>query len=84
MNILFQTRKPRGYHHVPIYFDENKERVEEAKAEHAKRRGAEKQKISDNRLFARPSRKRGYMAKSGTALLALVLLALIFFMIMTL
>lgn len=79
MNLLFQTRKPRGYRHVPIYFDEQKERIEQARKDIAKRKAGD----DKGNLFASTPRRR--KATGGrTMIVATVVLLMILFLLMSL
>lgn len=82
MNLLFQTRKPRGYHHVPIYFDEQKERIEEARKDLAKRSAADG-KHEGGSVFMTTTRRR--KPSGGRAMImATIVLLTILFLLMTL
>jgi|LAHS01.1.fsa_nt_gb hypothetical protein len=66
-NLLFQTRKPRRFHHEPIYSDERRERLKELKlrAEHELAEESDSRKASASGL---PESGSTYSPRVGHAI----------------
>lgn len=92
MNLLFQTRKPRRFHHEMIYSDERRERLERmeerAKEELGMKEGMEAKEPARSISFVTERRQkfrsRGGLLSSdlGLAFLLLILFTLVLLMIL--
>ena len=92
MNLLFQTRKPRPFHHEPIYSDERKARLQRLEQWARRELGEEPDRedadaeyvliLKDNCRKKHRSQRRVFMSVLTTVVMLFVLFILVLLLIL--